>query len=312
MPELSIIIPTRHRPELLQRVVQALLRQSVAQERYELIIVDSASTDSTPELLAQLSAKHSNLKTLRTDKAGAAAARNLGLEAANSPLLVLLDDDILVSEDFLAHVLAGAQAHPDRILLGKIVAPWIESCDPFQRFLLESGDVNTYDFPDRLNVPANHFYTACVAIPRQVLSAIRFDEKFIVYGLEDLDFGLRLLQSGEMIVYLPELEVRHEYFPNFRDYRRKKYKTGYSLAYFINKQPDNARHFYIESNLQRILFRVYRLLASPAAGVAYLYDRMARRTGPIHRVLYHWFYCDLRVQLFNGMRRFQAEDKSQC
>ena len=306
MSELSIIIPTHNRPVLLQRVVEALLRQSVERARYELIVVDSASTDGTPELLARLSAEHPNLKTLRTGKAGAAAARNLGLEAASAPLLLLLDDDILAPEDFLARVLAGAQAHPDRILLGKIVAPWTESRDPFHRFLLESGDVNTYNFPDPLNVPANYFYTACVAIPRRILGSTRLDENFVVYGLEDLDFGLRLLQGGATMVFLPELEVRHEYFPGYRDYRRKKYRTGYSLAYFMNKQPENARYFYVEPDLRRASFRIYRLLAAPAAGAVYLYERTTRRSGPVCRVLYNWLYCDLRVQLFNGMRRFRA------
>ena len=263
-----MIIPTRNRPELLGRAVQLLLNQTLARSRYELIIVDSASTAATPALLARLAAEHSHIKTLRAEKPGVSLARNLGLNAAQAPLLLLLDDDILVEKTFLADVLAGAAAHPGRVLLGKINAPWDESTDPFQRFLIQARDVNIYDFPDPSNVPPNYFYTACVAIPREALGAARFDENFPCYGLEDIEFGIRLLQGRPGMVYLPALSVRHEYFPRYRDYRIKKRKLGCSLAYFLQKNPENARYFYVEPTAQRRFYRLYCLLQPPGPGRA--------------------------------------------
>lgn len=305
MPELSVVIPTHNRAALLERVLAALARQTLPAERYELIAVDSNSSDHTPEVLKRLAAAQPNLRALRTERPGAAVARNLGLEAARAPLILLLDDDILAPETFLAQVLDCAGRHPGRVLLGQIAAPWEESSDPFHRFLLQSNDVNVYNFADPLNVSASHFYTACAAIPRTVLGSVRLDENFTVYGLEDLDFGLRLL-NGTGMVYQPELKVLHEYYPCYREYRRKKLKAGYSLAYFFQKSPENARHFYIEPTRVRLAFRLCRLALAPLAGAVYIWERIVRRKGPVHPLLYAWFYRDLRVQLFTGMRRFHA------
>ncbi len=306
MPELSIIIPTHNRPRLLERVVGQLQAQSVDAARYEVLVVDSASSDDTPQAVQRLAARHPNLKAFRTDRPGAAAARNMGLEAARAPLLVLLDDDILAEKDFLARVLAAAGDQPGRVLLGRIVAPWADSTDPFHRFLLESGDVNSYAFKNNDNVPAQFFYTACVAIPREVLGATRFDENFVVYGIEDVEFGLRLLRGGARMVFRPEIEVRHEYFPEFGAYREKKFRTGRSLGYFLENS-ENAPHFYVETAAQRLYFRFYRIAAAPLAGLACFWERLRKRTGPLNRVLYHWYYRDLRVQMFNGMRAYRRE-----
>jgi glycosyltransferase involved in cell wall biosynthesis len=304
VPDISIIIPTHNRAALIPRVVEALLRQSAAIS-HEIVIVDSASSDNTPRVLAELRQRHPAVKTLRTEKPGAAAARNAGLDAALGSLLILLDDDILVPADFLETATTAAAEHPGCALLGRIDTPWDGSTDPFLRFLLESGDVNSYDFKDPDNVPPQHFYTACVLLPRALLGQTRFDENFTVYGIEDLEFGIRLLGGGARMVYLPRWRVLHEYHPKYSDYRRKKFRTGYSLAYFFDKHPENMRHFYIEPSAERRWFRLHRLLAAPAAYAAYVLARRFNRTGRIPRMLYNWFYRDLRVRLFDGMRLYR-------
>lgn len=304
-PELSIIIPTHNRPALLQRVVAALRDQSVSSERYEIIVADSNSSDDTPQALERLSAP--NFKSIRVDKPGAAAARNAGLNAARGEWLLLLDDDILVEKDFLKTLLDAAKRHPDGALLGFIDAPWSDSTDPFLRFLLQAQDVNRYEFSDPQNVSPQYFYTACVAFSRRLLNETRFDEQFSVYGMEDIDFGIRLLKNNARMVYVPELRVRHEYFPRFGDYRRKKRNMGRSLSYFLSKSPQHQSLFYIEPNATRRWYRLYRLIAAPLAGALYLLEKMLKRRGPVFGMLYTWFNRDLRVQMYNGMREHQRK-----
>jgi glycosyltransferase involved in cell wall biosynthesis len=305
VPDVSIIIPTHNRAALVTCVIDALLKQDTSAE-YEIVLVDSASDAATARALQELPSRE-RIRLLRTEKPGAAAARNVGLNAATGGLLLLLDDDILVSPDFLATALTGAKAHPGCVLLGQIEAPWTDSADPFHRFLLESGDVNSYAFKDNQDVSPQYFYTACVLIPRVALGQTRFDENFTVYGIEDLEFGIRLLGGGTRMVYLPEWRVRHEYYPMYAEYRRKKFRTGYSLAYFIAKQPENARYFYVEPDGTRRWYRIYRVLAAPFALLAHFFARLLKRKGKISRLLYTWFYRDLRVQLYNGMRAYRKE-----
>ncbi len=303
----SVVVPTHNRADRLPRTIGRLMAQDVSAERFEVVLVDSNSVDATPEVAARLAGEYPNLRTLRCDQPGAAAARNRGLEAAAGSLVVLIDDDILVSRNFVRQVLQAAAVHPGRVLLGRILTCWEGSCDPFHRYLLQVQDVNIYDFPDPTDVPANYFYTACVAIPREVLGGLRFDEGFRVYGVEDIEFGFRLLAGQTRMVYLPELQVLHDYYPTYRVYRRKKYKAGYSLGYFLSQHPEHAGRFQFGRRFRRFyhVLRVLRTLGAPVAGLLYLWERLLYRDGPVNRWLHRWWYADLRIQLYAGLRRFR-------
>ncbi len=306
-PTVTVVIPTHNRADRLSRVIDRLMAQDVPLDRFEVILVDSNSRDDTPAVSARLAERHPNLRVFRCDQPGAAAARNKGLEAAAGGLIVLLDDDILVGRGFLRQVLRAGVDHPGQVLLGRILAPWEGVCDPFHRYLLQVQDVNIYDFPDAENVPPNYFYTACVAIPREVLGGLRFDEGFQVYGVEDIEFGFRLLSGDLRMVYLPDLQVLHDYHPTYRAYRKKKHKAGYSLGYFLREHPEHAERFQFGSRFRRFYqgLRVLRTLGAPVAGLLYLWERLLYHDGPINRWLYRWWYVDLRIQLYSGLRRFR-------
>lgn len=303
----SVVVPTHNRADRLPRVIDRLMAQDIPLDRFEVILVDSNSRDDTPAVSARLVERHPNLRVFRCDQPGAAAARNKGLEAAGGGLIVLLDDDILVGRGFLRQVLRAGADHPGQVLLGRILAPWEGVCDPFHRYLLQVQDVNIYDFPDAEHVPANYFYTACVAIPREALGGLRFDEGFRVYGVEDIEFGFRLLSGDLRMVYLPDLQVLHDYHPTYRTYRKKKHKAGYSLGYFLREHPEHAERFQFGSRFRRFYqgLRVLRTLGAPVAGLLYLWERLLYHDGPINRWLYRWWYVDLRIQLYSGLRRFR-------
>jgi glycosyltransferase involved in cell wall biosynthesis len=90
-PEVSVLIPTRNRRELLLRrsLRSALLQEGV---EHEVIVIDDGSTDDTP---AHLEALHeTRVRVIRRDVAGgAAAARNDGIDAARGEWIAFLDDD---------------------------------------------------------------------------------------------------------------------------------------------------------------------------------------------------------------------------
>lgn len=303
----SIVIPTHNRAESLPLVLRRLMTQDVGPDRFEVIAVDSASGDRTPQMLEEQVHRYGNMTALRCEKPGAASARNMGLAAAKAPLVVLLDDDILVGPDFIRRIFQAHREHPGRILLGRIVAPWDDSTDPFERYLLQVQDVNIYDFPDNSNVPANYFYTACVAIPRDVLGTTKFDEGFSVYGVEDIEFGFRLLGGDRRMVFLPQLRVLHDYHPDYPSFRRKKHKAGYSLGYFHQRHPEQAQRLTFGARFVRnySLLRILRTLSAPLAKLALFWERIRYRTGPVNRFLFRWWYVDLRIRLYEGLLRFK-------
>jgi GT2 family glycosyltransferase len=306
-PAVSIVMPTHNRADQLPRVVARLMAQDVPPEHFEVIIVDSNSSDATPRVLDSLKARYQNLRSLRCDRSRVAATRNMGLDVARAPLVLLLDDDILVGRDLLTRVLRTSRKHADKVLLARIVAPWQDSCDPFERFLWQSQDVNLYNFDDPDHVPPNHFYTACVVIPRSVLGNTRFDENFIASGVEDIEFGFRLLSEDARMVFMPDVEVQHEYYPTYLSYRRKKLRHGYLLGYFFAQHPEHAHRFVFEREVVRYhrLLRLASILSAPGAALLYVLERIRYAPRSLLRPLYLWTYMDLRLCMYRGLRLFR-------
>jgi len=111
-PEISVVIPTRNR----WRALSTTLRSALSQEgvEHEVIVVDDASTDETPDRLAELD--DPRLRTIRHPaRRHVAAARNSGIHAARAPWVAFLDDDDLWAPNKLHLQLAAASA-PDTVI----------------------------------------------------------------------------------------------------------------------------------------------------------------------------------------------------
>lgn len=109
---ISVIIPTWNRAPLLERALGSVLAQRLPCA--ELIVVDDGSTDETAGLVARLAAGASApIRFLRQENRGAAAARNLGIRAAQGSLLAFLDSDDWWLPKKLALQAAALAAHPE-------------------------------------------------------------------------------------------------------------------------------------------------------------------------------------------------------
>ncbi len=91
-PAVSVVIPTRNRALLLRGAVASVMQQS--ERNFELIVVDDASTDATPEYLAALAAADPRVRFIRNEAPqGGPHARNLGIASARAGWVAFLDDD---------------------------------------------------------------------------------------------------------------------------------------------------------------------------------------------------------------------------
>ena len=98
---LSVIIPVFNGQAYLADALRSVASQSVGE--IEVIVVDDGSTDATCEVVKEFS--DSRIRYIRQEKAGAAAARNRGVDLANGPLLAFLDaDDIWVEDKLLLQI----------------------------------------------------------------------------------------------------------------------------------------------------------------------------------------------------------------
>jgi glycosyltransferase involved in cell wall biosynthesis len=101
-PEISIIVPTYQAADVIRRCVSALSDQSVARERYEILVVDDGSTDGTVAAARDAGAD----RVLTLSHGGPAVARNAGVEAAAGDLVLFTDADCVPASDWVEHMIA--------------------------------------------------------------------------------------------------------------------------------------------------------------------------------------------------------------
>jgi glycosyltransferase involved in cell wall biosynthesis len=107
MCRVSVVVPTRNRSRLLAVTLRGVLRQTGVD--LEVIVVDEASTDDTPALLAGLG--DPRVRTVRHETPrGVSTARNRGAAEARGDWVAFTDDDDLWAPDKLARQLQAAQA----------------------------------------------------------------------------------------------------------------------------------------------------------------------------------------------------------
>lgn len=106
---LAVVIPTRNRAELLRRAVASV------EDRAEVVVVDDGSTDQTPDVGRELAER--GVTYLRLEgRNGPGHARNVGVAAVRSELILFLDDDDAVLPGGVERIVAVADSHPDHDL----------------------------------------------------------------------------------------------------------------------------------------------------------------------------------------------------
>ncbi|MFB9980410.1 glycosyltransferase [Mesorhizobium kowhaii] len=112
-PLVSIVVPAHNAEATLARALDCLLDQEIVD--WEAIIVDDASTDRTPTIIAGYVEQDARFRTLSSCAYSAAGARNSGISTARGRWLMFLDADDWVDASFLAKMLAALKTAPDAV-----------------------------------------------------------------------------------------------------------------------------------------------------------------------------------------------------
>ena len=111
MIKVSIVIPAHNpRPDYLSRVLAALRNQVLPHSQWELILVDNASKPALAPLWDI--SWHPNARHVRENELGSAAARRRGMTEAAADLIICVDDDNVLAEDYLSEALRISQEWP--------------------------------------------------------------------------------------------------------------------------------------------------------------------------------------------------------
>ncbi len=127
----SIVICSYNRLDHLLASVESAVRQSLALDVYEVIVVDNASTDGTAEAMQKLTEKYPNLRYIYETRLGLATARNTGWQAAQGTYVAFLDDDAKAEANWLETAQGLIERNPTNLCcVGGPIHPFYTSPKP--------------------------------------------------------------------------------------------------------------------------------------------------------------------------------------
>jgi glycosyltransferase involved in cell wall biosynthesis len=284
--EISVVIPTYNRLEMLSQALPTLVAQDLPHAQYELLVCDSNSTDGTAEYLAEMRRKHPIVRHLAGAYSGRAAARNAGIAAAQGEVVMFNDADILASRDLLSTHLRRHRERPRIAVVGlEVQARGLDDYAYKRDHPAARGHLHA---PSRRKLSWLYFLTGNASVRRaDLLAAGCFDESFTGYGHEDLELGYRLHKLGIEIVYEPRAINYHCQDVAYEDQKAKMRLAGRSTARFYRKHPDlsvmlNLGMTPLSLGLHSLLSRMPTLLAA--------LDRRAQRSRLARELLLQYHY----------------------
>ena len=287
-PNVSVIIPTRNRVESLGRLLRSLQEtRDLDKISLEVLVVDNGSADDTPALLAEASRAWPPLRAFREERAGNNFALNRGIREAKGEILCLMDDDIVLDQDWLVGLTRDYQTTRHDALQPRVLPGKDPTGRPAEAGRLYQYNIPVIDYGDSVK-DLRGLTGVIMSFRREVVEkAGLFDERLPASGYHgDTDLSRRIREAGFSIGYTPHVVAYHELNPD-------RYGTGYARLSQYRK--GLSRSLYGRDS---ILFDVIpSLLANLMRYIVYL---TMRRTEKIYktekRIMKYWGYLVGRFQ----------------
>jgi glucosyl-dolichyl phosphate glucuronosyltransferase len=249
-PEVSVVVSTFNRCEILRETLESLMTQDNGGTQYEVIVVDNNSTDRTRSVVEALRSRgHSNLQYCYERTQGVSHARNKGIALSRGSLIAFTDDDIKPTQNWISSVRKAFQTFPDAHCIGGRVLPqsatefpvWLTPAHWTPLALLDLGD--DLICLDVLNGPG--LVGANLAVRASVFNDVGDFSPLLqrvndsIGSMEDHDFLLKLGRARKQIMYIPEMVVHAHIFPErlTKSYHRR-WHLGHGYFYALMRAED--------------------------------------------------------------------------
>lgn len=202
-PRISVVIPAYNVAEHIAETISSVLAQKFRE--YEIIVVNDGSPD-TGKLESELKLYREDIVYIKQRNAGAAVARNTGIENARGEIIAFLDGDDLWNPDYLANQYVFLQRHEYDMAY----------CDA-QLFGMKSAYRKTYmemspsegeaDFDGILSLRCNVITSGTIARKAAIERAGMFENERVL--AEDFHLWLRMAQTGSKIGYQRKVLLKY-------------------------------------------------------------------------------------------------------
>jgi len=214
-PEISVVVPARDGAGSLPGLLASLEAQTLARDRFEVVVVDNASADATAEV-----ARGAGAVVVSEPVPNRSRARNRGIEAARAERIAFTDADCVASPGWLEALLACDGEAP--LLAGPVITT-VSGDPPGAVERLEQR----WRFAQEHWVREGWAATANLCVEHAALEAIGgFDPAYRHIG-EDADLCVRARRAGFALGWCPAAEVSHEAEFELRPMLKRAFRHGY-------------------------------------------------------------------------------------
>jgi GT2 family glycosyltransferase len=215
----SIVILTHNNLKYTRECLEALDETTSG---HQIVVVDNASTDGTPEFLQRLEDDQPHVRVLlNRQNVGFAAGCNQGVAAARHGTICLLNNDTVPMEGWLDTMLEVMDGDVG-VVGSKLMLPdtTLQHCGiefkynkrpkphywPYHRHLEEPEGIPEANVLEE--VPA--VTAACLLTTKKVWDRVDgMDEGYIIANFEDVDFNLAVRDAGFKVMYQPASRLTH-------------------------------------------------------------------------------------------------------
>lgn len=204
---LSVVIPVRNSPAQLKVCLEALLKNRL--DEIEILVVDDASSDETPDVAAALAGEIDvPLRLLRLERRlGPAAARNAGMRAACNRHVLFLDADIVLPEHAIQSLMETVENNAMRPEIAGAMGVYSEQI-PWTDYISDYKNLHVCFLHQTTETLSPYLHTPILCINRDVLEAEGgFDSS--LETAEDFRMGVKLGSKGYRFIMDRRVQGTH-------------------------------------------------------------------------------------------------------
>lgn len=254
--ELTVIIPTYNRGDVIVKCLDALCSQTLPARSFEVIVSDDGSEDDTREKTENFIKNGSiKIRYLRQSNQGANVARNHAILKSKGRILLIINDDTIATPPMLEEHQRTHQKYPEEnvAVLGKVTYSQELPYSPFAKLHLDSE----YGlWKGQVDLDWCAFYTCNISVKKSFLMKYGLFEAKIRGGVEDFELGERLSHHGLKVIYNPGALGYHYHHFREEDFLGMAEREGKARAVWYKKSPHLKKElasigFYVTSPLPK-------------------------------------------------------------
>ena len=235
----SIIIPVRNRPDDIEGCLQSLRRLNYPAEKLEIIVVDDASTDRTPDVVGRYPVRLIRVKHHKQ----ASYCRNLAARHARGDILAFIDSDCLAGVAWLRELMPAFKDTRLGALGGVVDGYYNETgLDRYEK-VKSSLNVSSWFRRSQKNNPFFYLPACNLLVRRHLFLDLGGFKEDLVVG-EDVDLCWRIRKRGCQIEYRPQGRVYHKHRNRVFSFCRRRFDYGTSEPLLNKLHPEKIKEIY--------------------------------------------------------------------